>query len=88
MQKDKILHVVIGFAIGVVASFICVYFGFAKDTSLLIGLGFAAAAGIGKEVYDLKKPETHTAEAADAWHTIGGGAVGAIVGALMLPFVL
>ena len=88
MQKDKILHVAVGFAIGLIASLLCVYFGLVKDTSLLIGLGVAGAAGLAKEMYDLKKPETHTAEAADAWHTIGGGVVGAIAGAFVLPFIL
>ena len=88
MKQDKILHVAVGFAIGVVASFLCVFLGLQKDTSVLVGLGLAVAAGVGKEFYDLKRPATNVSEAADAWHTIGGGAVGSIVGALLLPFIL
>lgn len=88
MQKDKILHVAAGFAVGIVASFLSVFVGMQKDTSVLVGLGLAALAGVGKEFYDRKHPKTNTDDVADAWHTVGGGAIGSIVGALLLPFIL
>jgi hypothetical protein len=68
IPKDKILHVVAGFAIAVVAGFFAGAFG-----------GFALAVGIGllKEAWDSKR-SNHTPDGDDAMATALGGFAGAL----------
>lgn len=62
VPKDKVLHAGVG--LGIYIGCLVIY----KDrTSCLIPV---ILAGVGKELYDYKHPENHTADVADALATI------------------
>lgn len=80
IARDKILHAVVGLVIGAAA-------GAGMGVVVGVGPGIAAGiclatmAGVGKEVYDREKGGTP--DQLDAWATIGGGVIGAVLGALV-----
>jgi len=63
-DKDKMLHAVVGVAVGVLGM---KFLGAMAFPVLL-------AVAVGKEVYDYFHPAKHTSDVADALVTIGAGA--------------
>ncbi len=68
IAKDKQSHFIIGLIIALM---------FGHLFGVWIGLGVAAAAGIGKELRDMTGHGTP--EWADLWFTIAGGVAGALI---------
>lgn len=77
---DKLLHFLVGFAIGAVMLWLTAMPG--------IGVVSAVVAGIGKEWYDSSRNGLHTPDVEDAVATGVGGLFGDIVLAAMVYVVL
>ena len=75
-DKDKQSHAVIGAFLGGMA--------FLIDPSLSF-LSIVAIA-VGKEIYDYRHPDKHTADVADALVTVGAGALGVYITSIVKYF--
>ena len=66
---DKQAHFLGGYALGLTGGL----------ASPFLGLGISVVAALGKEWYDKKHPDKHTADWLDAAYTIVGGIIGSSV---------
>ena len=62
--NDKLLHYIVGIWIQLI---------FSKFININVGLIMVIAIGIGKEIYDKKHPDKHTADLYDVIATVLGG---------------
>ncbi|WP_018250302.1 hypothetical protein [Orenia marismortui] len=65
MQKDKVLH----FIVGTVIVLLCLL----VQLPIIVTLVLLVAAAAGKEVYDYHHPQSHQVETYDILATIAGG---------------
>ncbi len=84
-QRDKRLHFAVGAAIGAAGAVMA--YEYAPLGQVLFGTALSAAAGVGKEGVDSVRSrlgEEGTVDQMDAWATVAGGAIGALVGMLII----
>ena len=67
LTQDKLLHILVGLAV-----FMCAV----RFVGSAWAFAFAGAVGVLKELYDMRRRDTHTPELWDAVATAAGGAAG------------
>ena len=75
IEKDKKLHLISAFIIGLTTSYLL------KD--FLAGIGLSLLVGIGKEFYDKLHPKAHTEDIKDVYYDTIGAIIGASMGLVL-----
>ena len=88
IARDKQFHLAAGALIGIVAVAFCAFIfkAMIPEARLAVAVVAAAAAGIAKELYDKKHPETHTYDLKDAAFTAAGGLIGGIFAQIVVTY--
>ncbi|MBA3622972.1 MAG: hypothetical protein H0W48_00580 [Methylibium sp.] len=78
-RSDRVAHLGVGFIAGTAldAGLRQVAPGLGRTARTVICVAAVAALGVGKEVYDSRHPDRHTADARDAIATTAGGVLAA-----------
>ena len=79
IPRDKLMHFLTGAFGGFAVALVLRWAGFEPIHALAGGVLLGIVAGIGKEIYDMKHPENHTSEIADAVATVIGSVTGALI---------